>query len=48
MQVLRYNMAVPVQYLVITNGNNCFVGERSHGKVSWLDDFPEYPKSVKN
>ncbi|WP_336515721.1 type I restriction enzyme HsdR N-terminal domain-containing protein [Pollutibacter soli] len=48
MQVLRYNMVVPVQYLVITNGNNCFVAERADGTASWLDNFPDYPKSVKN
>lgn len=48
MQILRYNMVVPVQYLVITNGNNCFVAERAQGTASWLEDFPEYQKAVEN
>jgi hypothetical protein len=32
-QVLRYNMAIPIKYLVITNGEEC------HGFIKGLTDF---------
>ena len=34
-QVLRYNMAIPVKYIVITNGEEC------HGFVKGVLDFEE-------
>jgi hypothetical protein len=36
-QVLRYNMAIPVKYIVITNGTGCY------GFVKGLLDFEEIP-----
>ena len=45
MQVLRYNIAVPVPYLVITNGIDCRVVEKKGREVRWMEFFPEYTKS---
>jgi hypothetical protein len=36
-QVLRYNLATPVKYVIITNGEEC------HGFVKGLTDFEEIP-----
>ena len=44
MQVLRYNIAVPVPYLVITNGIDCRVVEKEGGEVKWMEFFPAYAK----
>lgn len=41
-QVLRYNLAIPVPYLVITNGTQAMIYHRSEGKLSVLADFPVY------
>lgn len=41
-QVLRYNISVPVQYLVVTNGNDCFGWIRQHGKLELIDKLPDY------
>jgi hypothetical protein len=43
MQVLTYNIAIPVPYLVITNGNECHVMSRKNEGVEWLDGWPAYP-----
>lgn len=42
MQILAYNMAVPVQYLVITNGKECHVADKKKEMPEWLSFFPEY------
>ena len=42
-QVLRYNMAVPVPFLVITNGNSTFGWQREHGVLKKLDVLPPFP-----
>jgi hypothetical protein len=42
-QVLRYNMAVPVPFLVITNGNSTFGWQREHGVLKKLDVLPVFP-----
>ena len=39
-QVLRYNIAVPVQFLVITNGSYCAGYEKKGASLSALDDLP--------
>lgn len=39
-QVLRYNMSVPVSYLVITNGDYTYGWERRDGDAQLLDDLP--------
>ncbi|HEX5025429.1 MAG TPA: type I restriction enzyme HsdR N-terminal domain-containing protein [Agriterribacter sp.] len=39
-QIIRYNMSLPVQYLVITNGRYCFAFERTGTDFF---DLPEIP-----
>jgi hypothetical protein len=43
MQVLRYNLAIPVPYVVITNGNVCFAADKSLGTEKWLSELPSFP-----
>jgi hypothetical protein len=47
MQVLSYNLAIPVTHLVIINGNECHIVSRNPSGVTWLDHWPEYPGSAK-
>lgn len=42
MQILRYNMALPVHYLVITNGDECHAVRVQAGQPEWIDEWPEY------
>lgn len=42
MQILRYNMALPVPYLVITNGDECHAVRIHDGRAEWIDDWPSY------
>lgn len=41
-QVLRYNMSVPVKYLVVTNGNSSYGFERTDGGLIALSELPEH------
>jgi len=41
-QVLRYNITVPVRYLVITNGSFCMAFVKEGGSLQQLDAFPEF------
>ena len=41
-QVLRYNISVPVPYLVITNGSYCFAASRKNGKLESLEEIPAF------
>lgn len=41
-QALRYNIAVPVPYLVITNGNATFGWKKEHGGLKNLDALPAF------
>lgn len=41
-QVLRYNMAIPVPYLVISNGHYCAAFHRTEAGLQSLDIFPDY------
>lgn len=41
-QVLRYNISVPVQYLIVANGNDCFGWIRQHGKLELIDEMPDH------
>jgi hypothetical protein len=43
MQVIRYNMAVPATFLVITNGRHCHAVSLEGESVSWLSSMPGYP-----
>jgi len=42
MQILRYNMSIPVPYLVITNGHYCYAASIADGQAGWLTEFPAY------
>jgi hypothetical protein len=44
MQVLRYNMAVPVPYIVMTNGSYVRAIARDGEEVREMDELPEYLK----
>ncbi|MBL7734476.1 MAG: type I restriction enzyme HsdR N-terminal domain-containing protein [Chitinophagaceae bacterium] len=41
-QVLRYNIAVPVPYLTITNGNACVVFQKKDDSLSALPALPDF------
>jgi hypothetical protein len=41
-QLLRYNMAIPVSYLIITNGISCFGFSRISGTLAAIDDIPDW------
>lgn len=41
-QVLRYNIAVPVSFLVITNGTSCMAFQKKDTKLVPLNDFPAW------
>jgi hypothetical protein len=41
-QVLRYNIAVPVPYLIITNGGTTFGWQKEHGVLKKLDALPAW------
>jgi hypothetical protein len=41
-QLLRYNLAIPVPYLAITNGAEAMIYHRAEGKLVVLADFPAY------
>jgi Type I restriction enzyme R protein N terminus (HSDR_N) len=43
MQVLRYNLSIPVPYLVISNGNECHAAHRTEEGLAWLTEMPVYP-----
>jgi hypothetical protein len=42
MQVVRYNMALPVSYVVITNGQHTLAYEKKEGIFSPLNELPLY------
>lgn len=41
-QVLNYNMAIPVPYLVITNGHYCYGYHRNGFDIQQLTELPAY------
>lgn len=41
-QLLRYNVSVPVSYLVITNGTDCFAWQRKEGTLLQLEEIPSF------
>jgi hypothetical protein len=41
-QVLRYNIAVPVSYLVITNGSFCMSFKKENMQLQMLTAFPRF------
>ena len=42
LQVLRYNISVPVKYLAITNGKRCKIWENVDGTLISMKEIPEY------
>lgn len=42
MQVLRYNIAVPVQYLIITNGEFCAGFVKSGAELQPIEKLPDF------
>jgi hypothetical protein len=44
-QVLRYNLAIPVQYLVVTNGNGSWFFEKKTGRLDLIQELPEWKGS---
>lgn len=45
-QILRYNMAVPVQYLVITNGITSLAYELLNNHISEVHDLPSFNNNI--
>lgn len=43
-QILGYNLAIPVKYLVITNGVFCFAYKREKNELFSLNDIPEWER----
>lgn len=41
-QVLRYNISVPVSYIVITNGEHTIGWERQEGQLMLLNEMPQW------
>lgn len=41
-QLLRYNIAIPVPYLVITNGTNCIAFRKEHAQLVPLHQLPDF------
>lgn len=41
-QALRYNITIPVPYIVITNGNASFAWQKEHGHLKNLDALPPW------
>jgi hypothetical protein len=46
-QILRYHLALPVSFLIISNGNYCFGFERKNNEFVEITDLPEYQKNKK-
>jgi hypothetical protein len=41
-QLLRYNISIPVPFLVVTNGSHCFAGARKGGTLQVLSELPDH------
>jgi hypothetical protein len=41
-QILRYNIAVPVSFLIVTNGSYCFGFEKKNNEFIELTELPVY------
>ncbi len=39
-QVLRYNITIPVPYLIITNGNECYGWQKLNNQLAPIDELP--------
>ena len=41
-QILNYHMGIPVRFIMITNGDACFVADIQSTAPQWLDELPDY------
>ena len=41
-QVLRYNISMPAEYLILTNGNSTYGWQKKDGQLVQLDKLPEF------
>lgn len=41
-QVLRYNISMPVHYLIVTNGEGCFGWVRQNGHLDLIHEIPSH------
>jgi hypothetical protein len=42
MQILAYHRTLQVQFIAITNGNECFVADIKKANQPWLASFPKF------
>lgn len=47
-QILRYNMAVPVRFLIITNGSYCLGYEKLADRLQLIEFLPAFVKTSSN
>ena len=40
-QLLRYHISIPVDYLVITNGSQCYAWQKSENKLDVIRELPD-------
>ncbi len=45
-QILRYHIALPAKYLVITNGSYCFGFEKNENRFIEIDNFPDFEVQI--
>lgn len=41
-QVLRYNLSVPVNFIVISNGNQTYAWEKKNGELEIINELPSF------
>jgi len=41
-QILNYNIGIPVKYIMITNGEECFIADTRNTSAHWVEQFPEF------
>lgn len=46
-QAVRYNMALNVRYIMITNGAKTFIASKDDGRFSFMDKVPSYNEMSK-
>ena len=46
-QILRYNLGVPVNYLIVTNGHYTYGWEKTNNSVSLLNQLPVMPQATQ-
>ena len=47
-QILRYHLAIPVPYLLLTNGGHNFLFEKKEGTFVEIKDFPKQENKSRN